>query len=462
MSSPLRALAELTDTAWLVGGAVRDELLGRSSSDCDVVVEDDPRPLAGALARDAGAHAFPLSGGFGAWRVVARDHSWQVDLLPLGGEAIEADLGRRDLTINAIAQPLGGGEYVDPFGGLEDLHGRRLRMVSTEAFAADPLRALRLARLHCELGFAIDPATAAAAGASSPALSQVAPERVFAELARIVSAAGALEGLALMDSLGATDVVLPELAALRRVQQSRYHHLDVHDHTRAVLAETVELQRDPGRWFPDHAEAVAGLLAEPLTNGLTRGQALRFGALLHDVAKPLTRAVSAEGRVTFAGHDTAGAEIAWAVLVRLRASTRLAEHVSALVRAHLRLGFLVHEQPLTRRAVYGYLRACEPVQIDVTLLSVADRLATRGRGAEPAIARHLQLARSLLGEALSWRADRPRPPVRGDELARAVGLAPGAELGRILGELEQASFSGEIATREQAIERARELLGAKR
>jgi putative nucleotidyltransferase with HDIG domain len=288
----------------------------------------------------------------------------------------------------------------------------------------------------------------------------VAPERVFAELKRIVIADRALEGLTLMDEIGATEVVLPEVSRMRGVEQSVYHHLDVYEHTLAVVGGVIELERRPEAWLGEHAETASRFLAEPLANELTRGQALRFGALLHDVAKPMTRDVTAEGRVTFIGHDAVGAETAVGVLTRLRASERLREHVSALTRHHLRLGFLVHEMPLERRTIYRYLRACEPVEVDVTLLSVADRLATRGKVAEGAIARHLELARQLLGEALSWHSAPPRPPLRGDELARAVGLRPGRELGRILAELEEASFAGEINSREQAIERARELVAA--
>jgi poly(A) polymerase len=462
VTQPLQALAGIVDDeAWLVGGAVRDQLLERSTSDYDVAVEGDPRQLARALARGANGHAFALSEGFGAWRVSARDRSWQVDLLPLAGDSIGADLARRDLTINAIAQPLRGGEYIDPFGGLEDLRGRQLRMVSVQAFVDDPLRTLRLARLACELSFAVDPQTASAARSSSAALATVSPERIFAELKRIMVADQALAGLELMDTLEVTDIVLPELTQLRGVEQSRYHHLDVYEHTRAVLAETIELEREPQRWLGEHAEAVGRLLAEPLANELTRGQALRFGALLHDIAKPRTRHVTPEGRVTFVGHDQTGADMAIAVLARLRASERLSDHVAALARHHLRLGFLVHEMPLSRRAIYRYLRACDPVQVDVTLLSVADRLATRGRGSEQAIARHLELSQLLLGEALAWRTDPPRPPIRGNQLARALGLRPGPELGRVLGELEEASFAGEIATPEQAIERAQELLSGR-
>jgi poly(A) polymerase len=441
----------------VVGGAVRDRALGRATDDYDVAVTGDARGLARELARSADAHVFALSDTFGVWRVVARDHRWQVDVLPVTGGSIETDLAGRDFTINAMAEPLGGGPHVDPFGGMADLRERRLRMVSANAFGDDPLRVLRLVRLACELGFSVDGDTSTAAGASAPGLAQMAPERVFAELKRIVIAERAVEGLGLMDRIGATGVVLPELARMHGVEQSPYHHLDVYEHTQSVLAATIELSRSPEQWLGAHADAVARFLAEPLANELNRGQALRFGALLHDVAKPATRRVTPEGRVTFVGHDSEGAEMATAVLTRLRASERLREHVAALTRHHLRLGFLVHDAPLGRRAIYRYLRSCEPVGVDVTLLSVADRLATRGRGSEEAIRRHLELAGELLGEALSWHVGRPRPPIRGDDLARAIGLPPGRRLGTILSELEEASFAGEISSREQAIERARAL-----
>jgi tRNA nucleotidyltransferase/poly(A) polymerase len=458
VTGPLKALVPIAGEAWLVGGTVRDRLLGRVSTDYDVVLSDKPGPVARALARAVGGHPFSLSEGYGGWRVVARDHSWQVDLLPIVGGSIEADLGNRDLTVNAIAEPLEGGERVDPFGGVDDLGARRLRMVSEAAFANDPLRVLRLARLASELGFDADPRTAAVAARSSDGLRGVAAERIFTELRLLISSDRALAGLELMDELGVTEIVLPELAELRGIEQSRYHHLDVHGHTRAVLAETIELERDPEPVFGAVAAELTEILNEPLANDLTRSQALRFGALFHDAAKPQTRAVTPEGRITFMGHDAAGAKLAVAAFARLRASERLGEYVAALTRHHLRLGFLVHQMPLDRRTIYRYLKACAPVQIDVTVLSVADRLATRGARSEEAIAKHLELARQLLAEALVWRRQPPRPPVRGDELARAAGIRPGPEVGRVLAELEEACFAGEISGREQALDRGRELL----
>jgi putative nucleotidyltransferase with HDIG domain len=457
-SPPLDVLAALGPRAWLVGGAVRDRIAGIDSGDLDVALDGERvQQAARALGRGAGGHVFQLSEGFGVWRVVAHDRSWQVDLIPLAGASIEDDLAQRDLTINAIAEPVAGGPRVDPFGGTRDLAAATIRMVAPDAFERDPLRVMRLARIACELDFTVEQDTLDAARASAPALSAVAPERVFSEFRRIIAADRVLAGLALMDATGAMLAVLPELADLRGVEQSRFHHLDVHDHTLAVLAGVIEVQRGPRETLGEYADAVRELLAEPFANELTRGQALRLGALFHDAAKPQTRAVSDAGRITFMGHDVAGAELAAQALRRLRASERLTEHVQALVRHHLVLGFLVHRMPLGRRDVYRYLTRSAPVEVDVTLLSIADRLATRGDTAEDAIARHLELARQLLGEALAWSAQPPRPPIRGDELTRELGGIRGPEIGRILEQLQEASFAGEIRGREDALALAREL-----
>lgn len=459
----LAAVQSASARAWLVGGAVRDRLLGRPTTDYDVAVDGDVRETARAAARAARGHAFELSEGFGGWRVVPRGGEsappWQLDLLPLLHGSIEGDLGLRDFTVNALAQPLGSdGGIVDPFGGRRDLEQRQLRMVSPEAFERDPLRSLRLVRLAAEMGFQVDDHTAAAARTHAALLERISAERIFEELKQILTGADPLRGLGQMDEFGITAVILPELGALHGVEQSRYHHLDVHAHTMSVLAETIELERAPEHHLGDRWQEVDELLSMPLANQLTRWQALRFGAILHDIAKPQTRAVAPDGRVTFMGHDVVGAQTAVEILTRLRSSQRLRENVAVLVRHHLTLGFMVHEQPLSRRSIYRYLKRLGEFAVDVTVLSVADRLATRGERSAEAIARHLELARRMLAEALSWRADPPRSPVRGDELAAALGLTPGPVLGEVLGELAQASFAGEVSSREQAVELARELL----
>jgi len=455
--------------AWLVGGAVRDRLLARPTADFDVVVDGDPAAAARAVAREAGrAACFALSEEFGAWRVVARDGTWQLDVEPMRGAGLEADLALRDFTVNAIAEPIDGGSPVDPLGGIGDLRAQRLRMTGPRAFDADPLRVLRLVRMAIELDLRPEELTIAAARAHAGALGAVSAERVFMELRRILAAAGARRGIEMLGELGAASVVLPELQALRGVQQSRFHHLDVYGHTLEVLDRAVELTgheplADPvlEATLAGRREPVDALLCEPLADQLSRGEALRWGALLHDAAKPLTREVRVpDGRVTFIGHDVRGAELARGVLGRLRASERLRAHVAALVRHHLRLGFLVHEPtPLPRRTLYAYLRACTPVEVDVTLLSIVDRLATRGDRAEEAIEAHLRLAREVLDAALRWRAEGPEQPlVRGDELAGALGIDAGPAVGKLLEGIAEARYAGELATREDAVRYARELL----
>jgi putative nucleotidyltransferase with HDIG domain len=444
--------------AWLVGGPVRDAFLGRPvDADVDIVVTGDAGDAARTLAGTADAHLFRLSERFGAWRLIARDRTWQADVTPMRGDRIEADLALRDFTVNAMARPLGDlATLLDPHGGEADLARGVLRAVSERSFEDDPLRVLRLARFASELRLEVDPATAALAERAAHRIGAVAPERSFYELRRLIAGDDPVTGIRLAARTGLLAHLLPELDGLRGVEQNPYHHLDVWGHTLEVLERLIEIERDPAGVFGALGERIGAELRRPLADELTRGQALRLGALLHDAGKPATRAVNAEGRVLFWGHDGVGAGMARDVLGRLHASTALAAYVAALAQHHLRLGFLVHERPLTRRHVYRYMRACEPVELEVTVLSAADRLATRGeRTRAEAVEAHLDIARELAADALDWRAHPPAPPLRGDELIEALELEPGPEVGRLLRVVEEAAFAGEANSREQALEVAR-------
>jgi poly(A) polymerase len=451
--------------SWIVGGALRDELLGREVTDIDVAVEGDPEAAARELAAEVRGPVFRLSEAFGAWRVVDRRGGRIYDFAPLQGATIEEDLRKRDFTVNAMARlaqaPVGGrgaamlsgegGDLIDPLGGRADLDSRTLRVLGPESYEKDPLRPLRLARFAAELGFAPDADTERLTAAAASRVREASGERVFAELRRLVLAPGAVQGLALADRLELLHAVLPELSDLHDVEQSHFHHTDVWGHTLEVLERLIELE----------AEATGELrevLDEPMADELTRGEALRFGALLHDIGKPATHEVREDGRVTFLGHDRLGEEMVRDICRRLRTSERLSRFLEGVTRHHLVLGFLVHERPLDRRAVYRYLRRTSPVEVEVTLLSCADRLATRGENAERAIDAHLELAEELMPAALAWRRyGPPRLPLRGDELAREAGIEPGPELGRVIAELQEAAYAGEIADRDEVVELARRL-----
>jgi putative nucleotidyltransferase with HDIG domain len=448
------------ERAWIVGGAVRDALLGEAVRDIDLAGQPGrERELARAIADRASGFVFPLSERHATWRAVAPDDEWHADVSALRAPEIEADLAARDFTVNAVGVPLAGGEPLDPAGGIADAEARLLRAVSPGAFSDDPLRLLRAARIAARHRLEIEPGTVALARAAAGLAADPAGERQFAELRGMLAGPDPLRALALLDELRVTAVVLPELEALRGVVQTPNHHLDVYGHTLAVLAELLELESDLPRFAGDAAGGVAELLAQPLADELTRGEALRFGALFHDIGKPATRG-EWQGRVTFIGHDTAGAEIVASICNRLRTSRRLSEHLQGLAMHHLRLGFLVHERPVPRRTVYDYLKATEPVGADVTLLTAADRLAARGEGplaSDEMIEAHLELVREILPDALAWHAEPPRPPVTGDELEAEAGIEPGPRMGEILEELRAAAFAGEAPNRESAIELARRL-----
>ncbi len=240
MSSGLEAArTALAGTpAWLVGGAVRDELLGRRRPTWTWSSRATPRGRRAPWRRRAGARRASRcrrSSAPGAWwRATARGR-WTWSRCAAG--RIEADLELRDFTVNAIARAeLDGGEPIDPLGGIEDLRARRLRMAGPGAFADDPLRVLRLVRVAVELGMEPDEQALAGARAQAHGLSGVSGERVFVELRRIIATPRACEGVETMRAIGATAAVMPELDALRGVEQNRFHHLDVYGHTLAVLA----------------------------------------------------------------------------------------------------------------------------------------------------------------------------------------------------------------------------------
>jgi tRNA nucleotidyltransferase/poly(A) polymerase len=454
LREPLAPVGAGGHPAWLVGGGLRDALMGRPVADVDLAVAGDAAAVAARLARAHGADRFRLSRDFGAWRVSGGDLPFQVDITPLQGSDLTEDLSRRDFTVNALALPLDApGDLVDPHGGLGDLRAGRLRQVTDAAFAADPVRLLRLARFREQLGFTIDDATAACARAAAGDLWNAPGERLMDELGRIVSLPRADRAVRTLDDIGALGVLAPALEDCRGVDQSDYHHLDVLGHTLEVVEHAVALAADPEPVFRSRAPRVAEVLARPLADGLTSREGLILAAILHDMAKAATRAVQPGGRITFMGHDALGADMSEDLMRRLRTSGRLREMVALLVRMHLPLGFHVHRTPLSLRQIDRYLRRTAPYEAEVIVLTVADRLATRGpRTDESAIRRHLVLAREVMDEHFRIVERGPiRPLIAGDELVRVLGRPPGPWLARALDQLREEQLVGAVTTRSAAI-----------
>jgi tRNA nucleotidyltransferase/poly(A) polymerase len=379
--------------AWLVGGAVRDGLLHRLSDDLDLVVAGDAEAFARTLAVALDGATSSFSERFSAWRIVCA--GGHVDVAPLRGATIDDDLRGRDYTVNAIARPLGSesSALIDPCGGLADLRARRLAPCSPGALDDDPVRVVRLARLRYELDLTPVAGLEQAATAAAGGLATVRVERVEHELSVLLGLAVAGAAVRCLADLGALEVVLPELAACRGVTQNPFHHLDVFEHTLEALS-----------FLPQVVAALGGprYLAAPAATGLTDAgplAPLAWAVLLHDVGKPAARQVDDEGRVTFFYHDRIGEQLARDVCRRFHMSRPFAQFVAELVRQHLRLGFLVREMPLSRRALVEYRHAVEPFAFEAIALSLADRMATRGDRTPPqSMARHFRVARDVFGD----------------------------------------------------------------
>jgi tRNA nucleotidyltransferase/poly(A) polymerase len=452
--APLRAALAEAGEVWVVGGAVRDALLGRPVLDFDVVVRGDPERLARAYARASGGAPFALSDRHGAWRVVDGERTLDVTAV---ATTLPADLARRDFTVDAIAVRLHDGALVDPLDGVADLAAGVLRPVSDHVFVDDPLRLLRLVRLASELDLVPTPEAERLARRDAALAAHAAGERQLAELLRLLAAPDPVDGILALEGLGVLGALLPEVAALRGVVQNPYHHLDVLDHTLHVVDAVADVAAHVGHYLaPAAVAAVEAELAASIDGAVDVRLGLRLAALVHDVAKPETRTVTADGSIKFFGHEERGAELTHAIARRLHASRALERFLDVLVRHHLALGFLVKRRPLTPRAAYRYAVATAPYPYTAVVLSLGDRLATRGvKSRLRGVRRHVELASEM---ALALQRLGPLPPpalLPADELARRAGIATGPLLGALVAALREEQAAGEVTTADEAVAFAR-------
>jgi poly(A) polymerase len=477
--------AERNVAACVVGGAVRDLLLGRPVHDWDFVVERDAIPLARATANRLGAAFFPLDEERDTGRVVA----WAadgartfLDFALRRGPDWRADLEARDLTVNAIALPLGASDVIDLFGGQADLDARLIRAVTGRSFRDDPARTMRAVRLASELGFQIEPQTAIWIRRDACLLANVSAERVRDELAKLLARPDAFAGIRQMDELELLVQVLPEVAALRGVEQTAPHHWPVLDHTLFALS-ALERVVDAGqaRWpasyvnapefvwddlartLADYRELLAAHLTRPLGDDRPVLVALKLATLLHDCAKPQTRTVDEQGRTHFYDHENMGASIAAERVRALRFTNVEVERVRLDVAHHMRLQQLADAtEGVTRRAAYRFFRDVGEAGVDVLLLALADHIATYGPDVQrERWGRRIKAAGKLLAEYWARLAENVAPPplVSGHDLMSELGLPPGKRIGELLEAIREAQSAGEIATREDALALVKSLVG---
>ncbi len=467
---------------YLVGGAVRDGLLGRESHDLDFVVPRQAIKLAFKVADWLGVPAYVLDRERDTGRVVLAEEATTLDFACFRGDDLEADLRDRDFGLNAIALPATAvttTSLIDPCNGQADLMNRRIHLTHPNALNQDPVRLLRGLRLAAKLNFTLSEETQTAVSSAVPHLYKTSGERVRDELLNLIGTAVPDQLLFQMQKMGVLTAVLPEIAALEPVQQSAPHHEPVLAHTATVLRWLLQIElllKQPSKIidYPElntvqqmlapFAEELRTHLMREVDGGVDGYTLLRLSGLFHDVGKLETQTVEGNGRIRFFGHDKVGAKIAAKRLRRLHLSNQAIKHVKFTVQNHMRplslLNSLAPQKKPSRRAIYRFFRDAKEAGLDVSLLALADFLATNNRLDNQRLSNQAEWEHllAIVAELLHHYFNRheesvaPKPLLNGHDLIQLLQLSPGPEIGRLLRLLEEAQAAGELHTKEAAIE----------
>jgi poly(A) polymerase len=406
----------------LVGGPVRDALLGRLHQDLDFTTSARPETTERLLAGWADA-IWDMGRSFGT--IGCRKGEWQIEITTYRsdvyepdsrkpevayGDTLVGDLGRRDFTVNAMAVTLPERSLEDPFGGREDVARRVLRTPGRpeDSFSDDPLRMMRAARFASQLGFTVDPAVVRAMTDMAARIEIVSAERVREELVKLLLGQHPRKGLSLLVETGLAAHVLPELPALALERDEHHRHKDVYEHTLRVLEQTIEL--------------------EPRLPGGEPDFVARFAALMHDVGKPRTRRFQDDGTVTFHHHDVVGAKLTRQRMKALRFANDTIDAVAHLVELHLRFhGYGSGEW--TDSAVRRYVRDAGDQLERLHVLTRADCTTRNKRKAERLRSAYDDLESRIARLAEEEELASIRPDLDGNQIMEVLGIGPGREVG---------------------------------
>lgn len=406
----------------LVGGPVRDILLGRGSKDLDFTTSAHPDVIERLLSGWAD-HVWDIGKAFGT--IGSRKGEWVLEVTTYRsetydptsrkpevsyGDSLEGDLARRDFAMNAMAVRLPSRQFVDPYGGMEDVAHQRIRTPGTpeDSFSDDPLRMMRAARFAAQLGFTPDPAVVTAMTAMADRITIVSAERVRDELEKLICADHPRIGLDLLVSTGLAEHVLPELPALRLMKDEHHRHKDVYEHSLTVLDQAIDLESRLSVETPDFV--------------------VRFAALTHDIGKPKTLKFEGARKVTFHHHDVVGAKLARKRMKALRFSNEQIEQVSKLIELHLRFhGY--GDGEWTDSAVRRYVRDAGDQLERLHILTRADCTTRNRRKADSLRAAYDDLEARITQLQEQEELDALRPDLDGNQIMQILDLAPGREVG---------------------------------
>ena len=462
-------------TLYIVGGAVRDLLLGRELHDLDFVMAENPTVLAKKLARRLKVGFFVLDDERHTARVVNYDHQgrlFTLDFVQYTGSSLDEDLYHRDFTINAMAIAIDDLSHViDPLEGESDLQRGLLRACSDHALTDDPVRVLRGVRLAVQFNFDYAPGLEAAMQKAAEHLPNTSFERQRDEFFRLLAGPDPAEGLQYCRRFRVFETLLPPLIDLESIPARPQHHLGLFEHTIQTVAHYHNLVNllsmgwiDPGEinWpirdvlnnLEQFSKELGAYFSAAVTPGRTKAELAYFGALLHDVGKPLTLKEGVDGDWHNNKHVVVGAELAWEMAKRLQLGNVESDWVQKIVRHHMDLMPLVNFAILpNQRKVYRFFKESGEVGVAVALLMLADTLATYGETLDHKQWMHTVSVVEILLSAWFNHHDtiiNPSPLLNGHDLQQYYGLKPGKQIGELLDQLVEEQASGNISSKMEA------------
>lgn len=458
----LKISQEIGVEVFLIGGLVRDRLLGRETLDVDLTLSQEALKVARLFAEQTGGTFVLLREEGEMARVVINGQGF--DFSKLRGPDLETDLKGRDFTINAICLPLAQafapGEWIpyDPLKGIRDLEDRLLRMTDQDCFQQDPLRILRAFRLSAQLGLTIDPDTRQAIKKWGPVLNRSAPERLHYEWLLLLTQPAGFVSLLEMEQAGLLEILFPEMGPLKGIRQDRYHHLDVFQHS---LLTFQSLEKLAQRQFPLPADLEAEMFSFLKPDKLPAW--LKWAALVHDLGKATTGNEN-RGHRTFYGHPEASQRQFESIAQRYRIGNREKTFIQKMIGGHMRPLLLVQEEirgHLTRRALNRFVLEAPDELSGFFLLALADSLAAQGLEKPQDLEdRIMNLWRQALLIRDEWISPTPKIPalVSGRDLIE-LGLKPGPLFKTLLSEIKEEQMEGRIPSREEALDWITKRLG---
>lgn len=447
-------IASFDNEIYLVGGTVRDFYLGNESVDRDIIVMDeDARVFALKLAEFFDATFVPLDEENKIYRLVMSDKINYIDITNPIENSLEKDLMRRDLTINAIAVNIRSGEIVDISGGVTDIKNGCINYVNELNFVDDPLRLLRVYRFQAMYGFELAPETISAVCRYSDLIHKPAAERINYELMKLFNGEFAHVALENMNKTWILEEIFPIVKELKQVPPNSHHHLDLFHHSIETVKQVQNLYNASSDEVKEHLNKIE-------FGGFSRLAHLKLAAFLHDIGKFSTWTIE-EGKHRFIKHDDVGAKMSLKILKDLHFSNKQADYISSMIKYHIYPSHVMTSPQITEKIMMRYVRKMDKNSIDAVILAQADRLSARGPEiTDEIVERNISSLNMLLRFYLEARETlKPLPKLlTGDEVMTLLNIKPSRKLGEIMNALHEAQISGDVTSKEHAVDFVKKLV----